>query len=398
MLLQSPRLAVITLLLLLIWVPLSCLNLVAKDSAWVKSTFRPPPAENSRRRETVRRILQEFRDKSKFPGAVAGVYFADDSSLAVAVGHSDRDARTPMRASDLLHAGSVGKTLFASFALQLIAERRMSLDTHIVQYVGRESWFSRLPNGEAITVRMLLNHTSGLPPFGNEFMQGLAQSPSKQRSPLDAVKSVLGAKPLHQAGTKFSYSDVNYLVLGLIAEHVAGKRAYDEITRRLLKPLELRRIIPADHRVIPGLVPGYAGLGNPFGGDQIMLDGTLVLDPRFEWAGGGFVANAEDLARWIAAFCRGRAFDRKLLAEVFTPVDAPELGTGARYGLGVTIEDTPLGKAYGHGGFFPGYLTWVRWYPQQQIAVALQINTSDDALIARPIREVLNELATALSR
>nr|MBA3320762.1 hypothetical protein [Pyrinomonadaceae bacterium] len=58
----------------------------------------------------------------------------------------------------------------------------------------------------------------------------------------------------------------------------------------------------------------------------------------------------------------------------------------------------PLGKAYGHGGFFPGYLTWVRWYPQQQIAVALQINTSDDALIARPIREVLNELATALSR
>jgi len=101
-------------------------------------------------------------------------------------------------------------------------------------------------------------------------------------------------------------------------------------------------------------------------------------------------------ARWIAAFCQGRAFNSKLLPEVFKGVDAPGLGKGAHYGFGVVIEDTPIGKAYGHGGYFPGYVTWVRWYPQQRTAVALQLNTSDDALIARPVRDVMNDLVTAL--
>jgi len=371
-------------LLLLVWGLTPCQRLAAQSS------------KTQTRSEKVRRILQDFRDKSGFPGAIAGVYFADGTSLAVAVGYANRETRTPMRKSDLLHAGSVGKMLFASLALQLIAERRMSLDDRIEQYLGRESWFARLPNGKDISVRMLLNHTSGLPEFGDEFMRGLAQFPSRERSPLEGVKSVLGAKPLHPAGTKFSYSDVNYLVLGLVIEQVSGKSAYGEIRRRVLKPLALRRILPADRPVIPGLVPGYAGASNPFGGDEIMKNGRLVFDPRFEWAAGGFVANAEDLARWIAAFCQGRAFNSKLLPEVFKGVDAPGLGKGARYGFGVVIEDTPIGKAYGHGGFFPGYVTWVRWYSQQRTAVALQLNTSDDALIARPVRDVMNDLVTAL--
>ncbi len=129
-----------------------------------------------------------------------------------------------------------------------------------------------------------------------------------------------------------------------------------------------------------------------------MKDGRLIFDPRFEWAGGGFVSNAEDLARWFAGYCQGRGFNPKLLGEVFAGVDAPELGAGARYGLGVVIQDTPLGKAYGHGGFFPGYVTWVRYYPERRIAVALQLNTSDDDLIKRSVRDVLNDLAETLSR
>jgi len=349
------------------------------------------------RRAIIQKILQEFHDESKFPGAIAGVSFADGSSLAVAVGYANRDTKTPMRKSDLLHAGSVGKTFFAALALRLVAEKRINLDDQITIYLNEEPWFSRLPNNKEITIRMLLNHTSGLPSYGNEFLQDLVKFPSKERSPLDSVKSILDAKPLYPAGTKFSYSDVNYLLLGLVVETITGKKAYDEIKRRWLKPLNLRRIVPADRPTIPGLVPGYAGDGNPFGGDQIMKDGRLVFDPRFEWAGGGFVSNAEDLARWFAAYCQGRVFDSKLLPEVFTTVDAPELGEGARYGLGVVVQDTPLGKAYGHGGFFPGYVTWVRYYPKQRMAVALQLNTSDDNLIKKSIRDVLNDLATALS-
>lgn len=386
------------LFLFLIWMLPAALSADAAAQRLPREKKVAAQTKNENHRATIQKILQEFRDESKFPGAVAGVSFADGISMAVAVGYADRDAKTPMRESDLLHAGSVGKTFFAAFALQLVAEKRLKLDDRIAKYFGKEEWFSRLPNNETITVRMLLNHTSGLSPFGGGFMQELAKSPGKERDPFEGVKSILGTKPLHAAGTKFSYTDVNYLLLAMIAEKVSGKKAYDEIKRRLLKPLNLRKIVPAASPTIPRLVPGYAGAGNPFGGDQMMKDGRLLLNPRFGWAGNGFVSNAEDLARWYSAYCMGRAFNSRLLPEVFTAVDAPELGQGARYGLGVVIHDTPLGKAYGHGGFFPGYVTWVRYYPNQRIAVALQLNTSDDSLIKKPIRDVLNDLAVGLSQ
>jgi D-alanyl-D-alanine carboxypeptidase len=352
-------------------------------------------AEAKSRRERVRQVLEDFRTTSGFPGAIAGVYYADGTSFAVAVGYSDRERKTPMKETDLMHGGSVGKTLFAALALQLVAEGRLSLDDKISKYLGNEPWFAGLPNAGTITVRMLLNHTSGLPGYGDVFMRVLVESPGKEHSPLDAVKSISGAKPLNAAGAAFSYSDINYQVLAFVIEHVTGRSAYDDIRRRILKSLHLKRIVPADRPKIPGLVPGYAGAKNPFGGDKMLVNGALTFDPRFEWGGGGFVTNPRDLARWIANFCEGRAFSRKLLPEVLTTVDAPELGQGSRSALGVEVELTPLGEAYGHGGFFPGYFTQVRWYPRERIAIAIQINTSDNSLVKRSLKDVVDDLAKA---
>ncbi len=350
-----------------------------------------------RQRGNAQSILKEFQTRSRFPGAVMAVCLSDGSSFAVASGYSNRDTKEPMRESDLLHAGSVGKTLFAALALQLIGEGRISLDDQAAKYLAEEEWYSRLPNADQITIRTLLNHTSGLPPLGEGFMRELAQSPGTERSPVEAIESVIGSKPLSPVGSKFSYSDVNYLVLGRVVEHVTGVRAYEEIKRRLLVPLGLKLVIPADSPAIPGLVPGYAGKANPFGGDRMIKDRMLVFNPKFEWAAGGYVANAEDLARWIAAFCEGRAFPASLLPDVLAAVDAPELGPSARYGLGLVIENTPVGEARGHGGFFPGYVTWARWYPQQRIGIAMQVNASEDALFVRPVREVLDDVIHALS-
>ena len=160
-----------TLPLFLFWTLASNANLVAQHSPRERSLTKQ--TKNEIRRAKIQKTLQEFYDGSKFPGAIAGVSFADGSSLAVAVGYANRDTKTPMRKSDLLHAGSVGKTFFAALALQLVAEKRMNLDDEITKYLSGEAWFARIPNGKAITVRMLLNHTSGLPSYGNEFLQDL---------------------------------------------------------------------------------------------------------------------------------------------------------------------------------------------------------------------------------
>lgn len=352
-----------------------------------------------RRTTALRQVLEGFHAESAFPGAVAGAWLADGSTVVAAVGVADRDDASPMPTDALLHAGSIGKTLFAALALQLVGDGRLALDRRVSRYLGSEAWYPMVPNADAITIRMLLNHTSGIPEYGSELMSALIEDPGQQRSPLDAVRSVADAEPLFRAGTRFAYSDVNYQLLQLLEEKVTGQSAYTEIEQRVLRPLELTRIVPATRKVIPGLVPGYAGTGFFLGFDEVMRDGALILDPSFEGGGGGFVTHAGDLARWMALFGEGRAFPASLLPEVRRGAPAGQLDVGedAVSGLGVEIVQTPLGPAWGHGGFFPGYVSLVLWYPDLGVSVAVQVNSSAGDALARPLREVLEEAARALS-
>ena len=356
-------------------------------------------ALHQRRSAALREVLERFHRESKFPGAVAGAWFADSSTIVVAVGTADRDRATPMPPDALLHAGSVGKTLFAGLALQLVGEGRLALDEKVSHYLGTEPWYGGIPNGDAITVRMLLNHTSGIPEYGSEFMRSLIRDPSRKRSPLEAVQSVAGARPLFPAGARFSYTDVNYQLLQLVEEKITGTSAYAEIRRRILDPLRLNHILPADAKRIPGLVPGYAGKGFFLGFDAVLGDSGLILDPSFEGGGGGFITNPGDLARWMALFAEGKVFPAALLSEVRRGVPAGQLDVGplALSGLGLEIAQTPLGVAYGHGGFFPGYTSLVLWYPERGISLAIQVNSSAEGALARPLREVLEEAGRALS-
>jgi D-alanyl-D-alanine carboxypeptidase len=351
------------------------------------------------RAETLRTIVERFRSESRFPGAVVGAWFADSSPVTVAVGFADRDLQLRMPDRALLHAGSIGKTFFAALVLQLVGEGRVGLDDTVSRYLGAESWYAAIPNHQTITVRMLLNHTSGIPEYGSDFMASLISDPGRVRAPLDAVKSVGGAKPAGAPGGAFRYSDVNYQLLQLLAERVTGRSAYKEIRHRLLEPHRLSSVVPADRKAITGLVQGYAGEGNFMGFDAVMKDSRLILDPAFEGGGGGFVTNAGDLARWMPLFVEGKVFPSRLLPDALRGVPAGQLDVGrdALSALGVEIVQTPLGRAYGHGGFFPGYLSLVLWYPDVGIALAIQVNSSGRDALSRPLRDVLQDAARALA-
>src|SRR5688572_32433915 len=99
--------------------------------------------------------LDEWHKAGSFPGATLGVVLANGESFGLAVGLSDREMKTPMKPNDRMLAGSVGKTFAAATALQLIKEGKIGLDDKIERYLGREPWFSRLPNARDITVRHL---------------------------------------------------------------------------------------------------------------------------------------------------------------------------------------------------------------------------------------------------
>jgi D-alanyl-D-alanine carboxypeptidase len=121
------------------------------------------------------------------------------------------------------------------------------------------------------------------------------------------------------------------------------------------------------------------------------------VNPQFEWAGGGYATSAPDLARWAALLWGGREFGRPLLDQVVDAVPAPALGSGVRYGLGVIVRDGPLGPSWGHSGYFPGYLTDVRYYPRQRFAVALQVNSSARGAFTRGPGAMAEDLARIVS-
>ncbi|MDM7921804.1 MAG: serine hydrolase domain-containing protein [Pyrinomonadaceae bacterium] len=350
-------------------------------------------------KKQLQQKLDEWHKAGKFPGATIGVVMPDGESFGLAVGFSDRDAKTPMKPEARMLAGSTGKTFAAATALQLVKEGKLSLDDKVSKYLGSFPWYSQLPNAGDITVRQLMNHTSGLVryEFKEQFTKDLTANPDKTWKPEELLAYLLDEKPPFAAGTSWEYSDTNYIVLGMIIERVTGKRFYDEAMRRFVKPYKLKNTIPQDSRTIKGLIQGYAGPNNPFGGTDTMINGgKFAINPQFEWTGGGWASNSEDLARWAKLMYEGKAIDPSLLPQMLDGVAAPMLGRDTKYGLGVIIRQTPAGTSYGHSGFFPGYLTDMMYFPDRKLAIAVQVNTSQGRDLGKPLGRLLAELVQAL--
>lgn len=346
-------------------------------------------------KKQVQQKLDEWHKSGKFPGATVGVVLANGESFGLAVGYSDRETRTPMRPTDRMLAGSTGKTFAAATALQLAADGKLLLDEKVSAYLGKESWFPRLPNSSDITVRQLMNHTSGLVryEFKDTFTKDLTANPEKVWKPAELLSYLLDEKPPFEAGKGWDYSDTNYIVLGMIIEKVTGKKFYDVANKRIVTKLKLSNTIPQDGLVLTGVVQGYAGEKNPFGGkDEMISNGRFIINPQFEWTGGGWATTSEDLARWAKLMYEGKAFDESMLPQMLDGVSAPMLGRETKYGLGVIIRKTAAGTSYGHSGFFPGYMTDMMYFPDKKTAIAVQVNTSVPQNLGKPLARVIAEI------
>ncbi len=360
---------------------LGALAIGAASAAQVPSPVAPPVAAQTPLAR-AQEYLREWHAQSAVPGVSVGVVLKDGSIASLAAGVADKHTKAPVMTDDLFLAGSTGKTFFAALALQLIESGQLDLNAPISKYLGDRPWFSRLPNAAAVTVRQLMTHTSGLVRYemNPKFTADLRAQPDKAWTPEEEVAYLFDATPPFAAGEGWDYSDTNYIVLGMIMERVTGTKAYDEIQKRFLAPLTLTKVVPQVSRTIPGLVSGYAGASDPLGlPDEMMQGGRLVINPQFEWAGGGFATSPSDLARWghalyasiggpITAAMRTRMVDAAVPAR---------LGPQTLYGLGVIVRPaTPVGRTWGHSGFFPGYQTELVHAVDRGATLAIQINTS----------------------
>jgi len=340
----------------------------------------------------LRAKLEELYKAASFPGATIGFALPDGRSGAVSVGLGDLENKTPLKPSDRMLAGSIGKTYVSAAMLQIVQEGKVDLDSKIDRWFGSDPWFSRLPNAKDITVRMLMNHSSGIPEhvLDKEFIAAMKKDPDRIWKPEELIAYIFGAKPLFPAGTGWSYADTNYILVGMIFERVTNKTVYGEVERRILKPLKLERTIPSDRRILPGVITGYSMPNSPFGFEgRLILDGKFIINPQMEWTGGGFASTAEDLARWAKLLYEGKVLKQQMLEQMLNGVDAKEgrgSGAGNKYGLAVQIRPSDWGVSYGHGGWFPGYRSEMEYFPQHKIAVAVQFNTDDARSMKKGLR------------
>ncbi len=352
--------------------------------------------------------LDSLRVAHGLPGVTAAFILPDGRCAGVASGSVDLEGQTPLPVDARMPAGSVGKTFVAAVVLALVQEGKLELDDRVADWLGDQDWYARLPNGPELTVRMLLNHTSGIgeyysdPGFVAELQSRLAGdglSPEPEFSIREQITYVLDREPLCLPGEEFHYADTNYLLVGLIVEKAAGTRYEDELRRRFLVPLELTLTSSARHRRIPGVVQGHLLDDNPFGlPAEALRDGQYVLHPALEWTGGGVVTNPRDLVRWAKSLYEERALPKPYLQELTAPSPGSRVTWeewdsegGTHYGLGVFVRHTgDLGTTYGHAGWFPGYHSLVTYSAKYRIAVAVQVN--------RDWETAIFELGTALAK
>ncbi|MBB2910654.1 D-alanyl-D-alanine carboxypeptidase [Streptosporangium becharense] len=273
-----------------------------------------------------------------------------------------------LKAGDEFRMGSNTKTMTATLVLQLVAEGRLALTDPV------EKWLpGKVPNGGAITLRMLLNHTSGL----FDYTEDAAVRPSilgtDRRRWTPAKLLAVGVKhdPLFAPGTKWSYSNTNYAAIGAVLERVTGTSLADLVRDRIVRPLGLHHTYyatdstwrgPHAHGYEPDaarMPPGVPAEFRRFAGARHHghVD-VSANDPGWGGAAGAVVSTTRDWSRFSTALLSGKLLPAAQLAQLRTtvPVD-PRQPDGPGYGLGIQTGTTPCGTFWGHDGGLPGYLT-----------------------------------------
>lgn len=292
-----------------------------------------------------RKVVQQALDQITQSGAALGVQarVTDGRQRFTATsGTAELNTTRPVPENGRYRVGSITKTFVSTVLLQLAGEGKADLDAPVVRY---------LPGlvDNRITVRQVLQHTSGL----FNYTDALPLSPDefekiryKNWSPQELL-ALSTSKPLDfEPGTKWNYSNTNYVVAGLLIEKLTGRPYEKAVEQRILKPLRLKDTeVPGNKIAISGphARAYWTVAGKP--------SEITRLNPSVAWAAGEMISTTRDLDTFVTALSSGRLLKPAQQQEISkTTAVSPE------YGLGLQVQTLPCGtKVWGHGGGIPGY-------------------------------------------
>jgi D-alanyl-D-alanine carboxypeptidase len=320
---------------------------------------------------TVQRGLEALTEAPGGPpGAIATIY-RDGRMTVLRAGRANVKHRGAPRASDHMRIASVTKAFSGALALNLVRAGRLGLDDTIGQRLG-----GMPPAWSSVTVRQLLNHTSGLPDYSKSqsFGEQLTNDPKGVVAPQTVIDWVR-AEPLQFApGTSYEYSNTDNIVVGLIVEAVTGQPYGRSLKTTIFGPAKLRQTsFPTTAALPTPFIHGY--LVDPGAKPE---DVSTFLSPSGAWASGAIVSTPEDLNAFIRSYLGLKFFSRAEQRQQMQFVPGGESsppGPGKNSaGLALFRYRTRCGTVYGHTGSFPGYAQWAAATPDGRRAMTTSIN------------------------
>ena len=310
--------------------------------------------------------------RDRFPGVQVVIAYGGGWTWTARAGFANVSTRQAVSPTTLYNAGSITKTFVAALILQLVNQGLIGLDDPLSR------WLPGLPYAPDVTIRELLNHTSGIDDAFNHAALLKAIDAAK-RSPwsLDQVLAFV-KKPYFAAGTGWAYSNTNYILLGRVIELATGQTVASLLRQRFFVPLGLTHTyLESEEPAAGGVAHGYdfTGHGWSIRDDS---DGTTYL-PYTSLAtaigtAGSLVTTAGDLALWSQALYGGRVLSPAMLAQMVNFTTTVPFHPRWPYGLGVMRISLDGFGSWGHSGTLSGFRSVMRYFPAGRLSIVVMTN------------------------
>ena len=356
---------------------ISCLSCSTHDSHTIKQDLQP--------------IVATIMAETGIPAV--SIYVKSDSyaNFSLVMGLADLNEETPVQNGQPFRIGSLSKSFTAAAVLKLVDRGQIDLDAPITNYLGLVNGYLPLDD---VTVRQAMNMSSGLPAYLDiPYLTGtILPNPEQSYSPEELLQHGFDSSPtlLSIPGTEFSYTNTNYILLGMLIEEVSGLSYHDYLKQEFITPLRLDNTTIALTDEHPdNLVRGYYDYNE----DGNYEDWT-EMNMSYVWSAGCIISTAEDIATWMDQLAKGYLFSTERQIDLF---EGHTIVEGVDYTAGIVVDDA---FAIGHNGTVIGYHADAWYNPELDVTVAVLSNTNAPLLDDNrdPTREIVEAVFELIAK
>lgn len=335
-----------------------------------------PPSDEKRLQDLVEKI----RGDHSLPGISVAIAEGSERPLLATAGFADLEQKVQVKPETSFFIGSVSKNVFAAVALMLVDEGRLDLDDTLSSFVD---W----PQGEKVTVRMLLNHSSGIPDYLTKKLyekkiDGVPEFFSSPHPPSQILAKMPSRAPAFEPGSEQEYSNTNALLVGQIIEKITGHQLVTALEERVANPLKLR------HMYLYGATTtnrararGYSGSTSWGASSDNLVDCSFADEALPDSADGSIVSSAGDLLRYHRALRNGDLFSDASWAAMNT------VEPGRHNGLSYLLGMGPFGPYAGNIGRAMGHVAFSVYYQDLDTYVVMLLNRGDSKIQLRQLMD-----------